>query len=176
VSDATNVAALSSKLGLENGLFVKPEHGYDSVGIDDKSLVFTVTDLQTRVDMMVEQFGGALIEQYVDGREFSVLVAGSKDKMEVFPPVEYVFPKDRQRAAAAAANPTGVAQPTGGPSFITFQDKWGANFENRWHMLDSIKEADNCVKLRDIAFKLYEAFDGQGNAPRITFAYSSHMK
>jgi D-alanine-D-alanine ligase-like ATP-grasp enzyme len=154
------VAALSAKLGLENGLFVKPEHGYDSVGIDEKSLVYNISDLQTRVDMMVEQFGGALIEQYVDGREFSVLVAGSKEKMEVFPPVEYVFPKDRQRTAPVTQASTASA--TAGPSFITFQDKWGANFENRWRMLDPSKEAANCAALRDIAFKLYEAFDGQG--------------
>lgn len=120
---------------------------------------------------MVEQFGGALIEQYVDGREFSVLVAGSKEKMEVFPPVEYVFPKDRQRAATAATTATATTTATpavtsttaaAGPSFITFQDKWGANFENRWRMLDASKEATNCAALRDIAFKLYEAFDGQG--------------
>jgi hypothetical protein len=77
-------------------LFVKPEHGYDSVGIDDKSLIFNLDDLSARVAKIIDEFGSALVEKYVDGREFSVLVAGAtKGVLHVFPPVEYRFAKDR---------------------------------------------------------------------------------
>ena len=63
--------------------------------------------LRSRVDKMIADWGSALVEKYVDGREFSVLIVGNKDKSHVYTPVEYVF--DAQRAKAA---------------FITFEDKW----------------------------------------------------
>jgi hypothetical protein len=216
-------------------LFVKPEHGYDSVGIDERSLIFNAEDLASRVAKIVDEFGSALVERYVDGREFSVLVAGAKGNMHCFPPVEYRFPKDRQpghlaatavamASAAAAAttapttasvastpepspSPNGTESPLlsaspalssssssdtavpasastvvtpaipggsiGGAAFITFDDKWGANFENRWYLLEgSERETQQGQaqgqtlgdQLMDVAARLYEAFEGEGYA------------
>jgi len=71
--------------------FVKPEHGYNSVGIDRGSRVMTADALRARAAQVIETFGGALIEEYVDGREFSVLVASNpEDEREplAFLPVE----------------------------------------------------------------------------------------
>jgi D-alanine-D-alanine ligase-like ATP-grasp enzyme len=77
---------------LKYPLFVKPEKGYDSVGIDEKSLVQSPDDLRPKLKQIVDRFGGALVEEYVDGREFSVLVAGKWDlEVRSFCPVEYIF-------------------------------------------------------------------------------------
>ncbi|CAF1062406.1 unnamed protein product [Adineta steineri] len=65
-------------------LFVKPEHGYDSVGINEKSLVRNVTDMKQRCSPVIDEFGGALIEQYIEGREFTVLVIGTKHMYQAF--------------------------------------------------------------------------------------------
>lgn len=79
---------------LKYPMFVKPQLGYDSVGIDAKSKVNNIDELKKQALIIVDRFGGALIEEFVDGREFSVLVSGSIDCINdivVFDPVEYVF-------------------------------------------------------------------------------------
>ena len=102
IVDSSLARGLPAQLG-GFPLFVKPEHGYDSVGIDEGSVIFNVEDLCGRVAKIVDEFGAALVERYVDGREFSVLVAGAKGNIQCFPPVEYRFPKDRQPGLAGAA-------------------------------------------------------------------------
>ena len=53
------------------------------VGIDAKSLIYNVEQLQSRVSLLIKDYGGALVEQYVDGREYSVLVVGRKGALTV---------------------------------------------------------------------------------------------
>lgn len=103
IVDSSLARGLPAQLG-GFPLFVKPEHGYDSVGIDEGSVIWNVEDLCGRVAKIVDEFGAALVERYVDGREFSVLVAGAKGNIQCFPPVEYRFPKDRQPGQAGAAD------------------------------------------------------------------------
>jgi hypothetical protein len=153
--DLKTIERVPSELG-GFPLFVKPEHGYDSVGINEKSVVHNMDELKICVENVLEEFGGALVERYIDGREFSVLVAGSKSsKTETFAPVEYRFAMNRQ---PGNTNSTG-------PAFITFEDKWGldCNSKEKWYVLD---EKENGLKqeLIDIAAKLYEGFNGEGLA------------
>ncbi|CAF3822152.1 unnamed protein product [Rotaria sordida] len=144
--DDDSLANLSKTLG-DFPLFIKPEHGYDSVGINEKSLIFNLTDLKECCTRIVDEFGGALIEKYIEGREFTVLVAGSKDNIHVFPPVEYRF----------LANKT----------FITFDDKWGQNYTDlHWCLLNKTNEQEEQLidDLTLLARQLYESFDGDGYA------------
>ncbi len=79
-------------------LFVKPAKAGDSLGVDEHSLVHTEKELRTRVEEIIDEYGPLLVEEYITGREFTVLVAANADdgkKCTVFKPVEYVFPKDR---------------------------------------------------------------------------------
>lgn len=39
--------------------------------------------IQCAVSLLIKEYGGALVEQYVDGREFSVLVVGRKNELQV---------------------------------------------------------------------------------------------
>jgi D-alanine-D-alanine ligase len=71
----------SSRIGkveqLSFPLIVKPEHEDGSVGISDSSVVFTANELRKRVRYVFEEFEqAALVEQYVDGREFNVAILG----------------------------------------------------------------------------------------------------
>ena len=130
-------------------LFVKPEHGYDSVGIDVGSRVTDLQSLQQRVEKVVTDHGGALIEPYIEGREFSVLVLGGKtsaDEPIVFTPVEYVFPETRTVAP-----------------FITFDDKWGPTFECRWRLLDQ-NEHELAHELQEMGKNLFLGFEADGYA------------
>ncbi len=80
-------------------LFVKPDKAGDSLGIDQASLVHTKEELIHKCADIIEEYGPLLIEEYIDGREFTVmLVANAEDEKTctVFKPIEYVFPKGFQ--------------------------------------------------------------------------------
>ncbi|MGB4848669.1 MAG: SET domain-containing protein-lysine N-methyltransferase [Saprospiraceae bacterium] len=77
-------------------LFVKPDKAGDSLGIDQESLVYTKEDLIHKCADIIEEYGPLLVEEYIDGREFTVmLVANAEDEKTctVFKPIEYVFPQ-----------------------------------------------------------------------------------
>jgi D-alanine-D-alanine ligase len=75
-------------------LFVKPAKAGDSLGIDNNSKVNNINDLVTKVTNIKQEFGSVLIEEYIDGREFTVLVCANEDGKTCtsFVPVEYIFP------------------------------------------------------------------------------------
>ena len=81
---------------LQYPLFVKPDKAGDSLGIDQQSLVYTKDELLKKCATIIEEYGPLLVEEYIDGREFTVmLVADAEDEKtcKVFKPVEYIFPK-----------------------------------------------------------------------------------
>ncbi len=89
----------SKTIGLQYPLFVKPAKAGDSLGIDEASLVHNEQGLKQKVADIIEEFGPLLIEEYVDGREFTVMLAanpGNASGTTVFRPVEYVFPEGRK--------------------------------------------------------------------------------
>lgn len=175
LSDTKDIEKVPEELG-GFPLFVKPEHGYDSVGIDTNSVVSTLPAFTARVKKICEEFGSALVEKFVDGREFSVLVAGTKGRIQTFPAVEYEFAPERRRKAAeakaaatvaaapAVLNGQPVASDAGVPAaFITFQDKWGSSYSCHWVPVKA-HEAKLGNALETVASKLFEAFEGEGVA------------
>jgi D-alanine-D-alanine ligase-like ATP-grasp enzyme len=79
---------------LQFPLFVKPAKAGDSLGIDEKSLVKNETALAEKLHELQQEYPEVLIEEYIAGREFTVLVAANNDgkTCKVYKPVEYVFP------------------------------------------------------------------------------------
>lgn len=76
-------------------LFVKPPSGYASVGIEKDSRVNTPRELSERVARTSARFGGALIEEFIEGREFTLLVSEpppGAQRPRVHTPVEVHFP------------------------------------------------------------------------------------
>ncbi|MBK9107237.1 MAG: SET domain-containing protein-lysine N-methyltransferase [Saprospiraceae bacterium] len=75
-------------------LFVKPAKAGDSLGIDENSLVVDEKSLLTKVKQVLDEYGQVIVEEYIPGREFTILVcADPKDEKKciAFKPVEYKF-------------------------------------------------------------------------------------
>lgn len=129
---------------LEFPLFVKPVKAGDSLGIDDKSLVHTIDELKIKVDEIIEEYGPVLVEEYIDGREFTIMIAANADNSKTavtFLPVEYIFPSGNQ--------------------FKTYSLK-----TSELHPDANIPVTDSAIEiqLRDAAQKIFRGFNGVGYA------------
>src|SRR6185436_8132603 len=62
--------------------FVKPAHGHGSDGIEASSRVTTPAELRAQTAKIVRSFGGALIEEFIPGRELTVLIATNPEDEE----------------------------------------------------------------------------------------------
>src|SRR5512142_436702 len=77
-------------------MLVKPPHGYASYGIRKEPRVTNVEDLKKQAAITMKNDGRALIEEFIEGREFTCLVADNPDDPEhplSFKPVEFIFPE-----------------------------------------------------------------------------------
>jgi hypothetical protein len=83
---------------LKYPLFVKPHKAGDSLGIDEKSLVKNIAELKEKAATIIDEYGPLLIEEYIAGREFTVMLAANEDgkTVTVFKPVEYIFPEENK--------------------------------------------------------------------------------
>lgn len=76
-------------------LIVKHPNSYGSVGLIKESRVTCLEELRLQVRRGLELFGSVLVEEFIEGREFSVLVSENPDEPEIpvtYVPVEIVFP------------------------------------------------------------------------------------
>lgn len=125
-------------------LFVKPVKAGDSLGIDDRSCVYNQKELNVKVLQILEEYGPLLVEEYVEGREFTVMVLANSDdekSVTVFKPVEYLFPK--------------------GKYFKTYALK-----TSELHPECNVAVADENIdrQLRDTASRIFKGFGGVGYA------------
>jgi hypothetical protein len=81
--------------GMDYPLFIKPAHAGDSLGIDKDSLETNPSDLKKKAEQLLTEYNSLMIEEYIAGREFSVLVASNADgkTSTAYKPVEYIFPE-----------------------------------------------------------------------------------
>lgn len=82
---------------LKYPLFVKPDKAGDSLGIDQHSLVNNKAGLIAKCTSIIEEYGPLLVEEYIEGREFTVMLVANAEYEKtctVFKPIEYIFPKD----------------------------------------------------------------------------------
>src|SRR4051812_41472792 len=92
-------------------LFVNPLTADASIGIDGESLVRDAISMMKRIVMIHEKVGdSALVEEYIEGREFYVGVLGNRDPV-AFPPIEMDF--------------SGL--PEGAPRVLDTKAKWSKN-------------------------------------------------
>jgi D-alanine-D-alanine ligase len=123
---------------------VKPENGYASVGLSERSRVDTAEALREQTALIIQEFGGALIEEFIDGREFSVLVASNPSSWQeplTYLPIEHAF------------------EP--GVTFKTFDYKW------KWptpHVRLPCNDAMLESRLREISSEIFLALRGNGYA------------
>lgn len=70
-------------------VIVKPNSEGSSVGITDESVVFSERDLIDRVCELSEQFEEILVEQYIEGTDFTVLIFGNPTNYEMVEALVY---------------------------------------------------------------------------------------
>ncbi len=93
---------------------VKPSFEHYSLGIERESVVETMDELIQRVSYVIERYQQpALVEEFIDGREFHVGVVGN-DRLQMLPPAEIdfsVFPDIHDRLCTYEANfvPSSIA-------------------------------------------------------------------
>ena len=90
-----NVVELD-KVNIPFPLFIKPAKAGDSLGIDKNSLVNNQQELINQTNFLLKEFDEILVEEYIDGREFTVLVIANADgkTCKALTPVEYIFPNN----------------------------------------------------------------------------------
>jgi len=96
-AEVNNINSLAEKVKhLTFPLFVKPAKAGDSLGIDEKSLVNDLEQLQSKIESLIDNgYDDILIEEYIAGKEFTVLVAAHPKPLSgcvAFKPIEYQFP------------------------------------------------------------------------------------
>lgn len=123
-------------------LIVKHPSSYGSIGLTRESKVEEPAALARQAAKAMAAFGGALIEEFVEGREFSVLVA--EDPADpwnptTYAPVEFCFPE--------------------GETFKTFDLKW---VDWRATRDVGVDDPDLETALRSAAANLFVGLDGAG--------------
>jgi D-alanine-D-alanine ligase len=125
-------------------MLVKPPHGYASVGIRRKSRVQNIDELREQLVIEIEEFGRALIEEFIEGREFTCLIAENPDdakKPISVKPVEFIFPK--------------------GESFKHYDMKW---VEYAKMSVAPVKDPRIEKTLRDQTARVFKELGGNGYA------------
>jgi D-alanine-D-alanine ligase len=124
-------------------LFIKPAKAGDSLGVYHDSKVDDLAAALQKTSELLKEFPEILVEEYIEGREFTVLVAGNPDgkTCRTFKPVEYIFPEGF--AFKTYALKTSELHP-------------GANIPCNDPVLET--------ELRSIAEKMFKGFGGKGYA------------
>ena len=123
-------------------LITKHPSSYSSIGLTRASRVVTPDELQEQAEKMIAAYGSTLIEEFVDGREFSVLVVENADdplRPFTYRPVEFLFPR--------------------GESFKHFDLKW-----KDYEAMTCIQCEDDelAERLEDASRKLFIGLNGSG--------------
>lgn len=137
---------------LQFPMFVKPGHAGDSLGIDSASRVATEEALRRKTGAVIAEFGCASIEEFIEGREFTVLVAAdpaNRFEPVAFRPIEFRFPE--------------------GASFKTYKLKVE---QHHPECNIPVVEPGLDFRLRCAARHLFAGFDGEGYA-RLDFRMDS---
>lgn len=136
-------------------LIIKHPRGYGSIGMDPAAKVVTPHALATRVGTALASWGAALVEEFVGGREATVLVVeGDTLQTTALVPIECVFP---------GSNPG---------AFKDFATKFGAG-ALQWQAMDNPKDTSLAAALRDAAVKVFRALKCTGYA-RADFRIDAH--
>jgi len=133
------------KRSLKFPLIVKPLKEDASIGIDSDAVVRTMKELKNRVEFIIKDFNQpAIVEEYVDGREFNIAVLGNGHEARALPPSEIDF----------------VDFPEGKPRICCYEAKWvpESPFYKKTvpvcpaNVPDALKE-----ELQAVALKAYQA-------------------
>ena len=132
-------------------LFVKPHDAGGSAGVDLGSIIEAgdTPALIARIERIVSEYGAALVEEYVAGREITVGLLGAGEKAKALPPLEVAF---------------GEAFPEG-KGIRTHATKWDVNspLYNSFELLcPAPMTLTQTRQVLRVARRAYAAIDGAG--------------
>ncbi len=119
---------------------VKHPQGYGSIGMTADSRVTDVAGLTREIARITEAYGSALVEEFIDGPEYVVLVAeaaGPGEAPRTWPPGQLRF--------------------GAGVTFCHFESKW---LDGSW--MEVVADEALAVRLRDAAARAFVALGGVG--------------
>ena len=140
VANIPEAATLAADL--QYPLMVKHPNSFGSTGMIRKSRVKNGRALRSQVKRICEKFGSARVEEFIDGREFTVFVVDNPDdfnKPFVYPPAELIFPD--------------------GETFLHVYVKW-----QKWVYLKPVSDEALAATLMEMTRKMYLALQGVGYA------------
>lgn len=121
-------------------VIVKHENSYGSIGMGRDARCESASQLRERAAVMIERFGGALLEEFIAGREFTVLASeDGAGGVATYQPVECRFPE--------------------GETFKHFDLKWKEYEGMSWF---PVADAALGERLRDIGARMFRGLDGVG--------------
>ena len=135
-------------------LLVKHFSSYSSIGLTKDSKVWNVEELKKQCLIMMDTYGGCLVEEFIDGREFTVLasdVAPSSSSKEsqstldqtinvmAYDPVECVFGQ--------------------GEDFKHFNLKWVDYEKMAWQ---PVQDVELSTRLKNMAKDIFRGMQGRG--------------
>ena len=130
---------------LDYPLIVKPVKEDASIGIEPSAVVHNLEDLKERVDHVITTYDQeALVEGFVDGREFNQAILGTGASKEALPPSEIDF----------------STFPEGQPKIISYEAKWITDsplYTNSMPICPAPVTEVEAEKLKAAAFKAYDA-------------------
>jgi len=134
-SDTTEI----SKIDLSFPLIVKPSHEGSSMGLNRKSIVYTIDELKDRINTITGLYKQeALVEEFIEGREITVGILGNNPP-EVLPPKELDFSEVPEELGRFAS---------------------GEIKAKYWHLVKQScpahLEEDMANKIREIALKVFK--------------------
>ena len=121
-------------------IMVKHPKSYGSTGMFRESKVETPEQLRAQVERLCVEFGAARMEEFIEGKEYNVLVVDNpddSDKPIAYPPAELVFPP--------------------GEEFWHTDVKWDYNVPFDFK---EVTDSRLIARLHDIAIRMYKAMDG----------------
>jgi D-alanine-D-alanine ligase-like ATP-grasp enzyme len=121
-------------------LIAKHPNSYGSVGLRKSSRVTNADDLKVEAKHFIDTYGASLIEEFIEGREFTVLIAENPDDPNhpiAYTPVQFQFPE--------------------GETFKHFDLKW---VDYKGMTSNLVEDEELCEKLKDAGRKLFVGLDG----------------
>ncbi len=136
-------------------LIVKPVHEDGSIGIKNDSVVENVIELKRKVENVLQEYNQpVLVEEFIDGREFSVSMIGNSH-IEAFPAIEMTFEK----------------MPVGMKKIYSYEAKWLQNsiyYQTTFNKYPADLDSETANRIRETAIKAFRALGCSGYA-RIEF-------
>ncbi len=137
---AESLRDLTDAKKLRYPLMVKHPFSYGSKGMTRESRVETPQQLRVQTERMLDEFGGARVEEFIEGSEFTCLVVDNPEDLSspfAYPPAVVVFPE--------------------GETFLHTEPKWlGPTTFAR------VQDEDLTSRLQEMSKKMFLGLGGMG--------------